>query len=107
MRARDTMPNDTLEACIVHFGTTHFANMSIQEYAHYLEASPFYLLSKKPELEELSRSLSRPKPSVEEPLKHELKPLPTHLRYAYLDDNSKLLVIISSALTDLEQEKLL
>ena len=38
----DTMPNDTLETCIVHSGTTQSANISIQKYAHYLEASPFY-----------------------------------------------------------------
>ena len=103
----DTMPNDTLEECIVHSGTTQSTNTSIQEYARYWEASPFYLLSKKPELEELCRSPSRPKPSIEEPPKHKLKPLPSHLRYAYLDDNSKLPVIISSALTDLEKEKVL
>ncbi|XP_024035502.1 uncharacterized protein LOC127899262 [Citrus sinensis] len=54
----DTMPNDTLETCIVHSGTTQSANISIQ-------------------------------------------------KYAYLDDNSKLPVIISSASTDLEEEKLL
>ena len=72
-----------------------------------MEASPFYLLLKKPELEELGRSPSRPKPSIEKPPKHKLKTLPSHLRYAYLDDNSKLLIIISSALIDLEEEKLL
>jgi len=104
---RDTMSNDTLEGCIVHSGTTQSTNTSIQEYARYLEASPFYLLSKKPELEELGRNPSRPKPSIEEPPKHELKSLPSHLRYAYLDDNSKLPVIISSVLTDLEEEKVL
>ena len=97
------MSNDTLKGCIVHYGTTQSTNTSIQEYARYLEASPFYLPSKKPELEELGRNPSIPKPSIEEPPKHELKPLPSHLRYAYLDDNSKLPVIISSALTDLEE----
>ena len=101
------MSNNTLKGCIVHSRTTQSTKIGIQEYARYSEASPFYLLSKKPELEELGRSPSRPKPSIEEPPKHELKSLPSHLRYAYLDDNSKLPVIISSALTDLEEEKVL
>ncbi|KAL9448337.1 hypothetical protein AB3S75_015754 [Citrus x aurantiifolia] len=87
---QDTMLNDTLKGCIVHSGTTKSTNTSIQEYVRYLKASPFYLLLKRPKLKELGRSPSRPKSSIEEPPKHELKSLPSHLRYAYLDGNSKL-----------------
>ncbi|KAH9780498.1 hypothetical protein KPL71_008102 [Citrus sinensis] len=50
------------------------------EYARYLEALPFYLLSKKPEFKKPGKSDSRPKHSIEEPPKYELKPLPSHLR---------------------------
>lgn len=37
----------------------------------------------------------------------ELKPLPPHLKYAYLGDSSTLLVIISSLLSKEQEEKLL
>ncbi|XP_062110242.1 uncharacterized protein LOC133822051 [Humulus lupulus] len=39
-----------------------------------------------------------PKPSFQEPPKLELKPLPSHLKYAYLGDNETLPVIISALL---------
>lgn len=81
--------------------------MMHQEYACYLEVLPLYLLSNKPKLEELRRSSFQPKPSIEEPQIYKFKPLPCYLRYAYLNDNYKLLVIISSALTNLKDKKLL
>ncbi|RDY09988.1 hypothetical protein CR513_05575, partial [Mucuna pruriens] len=37
----------------------------------------------------------------------ELKPLPSHLKYAYLDDNQQLLVIIANNLHREQEEKLL
>ncbi|RDX96128.1 hypothetical protein CR513_21259, partial [Mucuna pruriens] len=37
----------------------------------------------------------------------ELKPLPSHLKYAYLDDNQQLLVIIANNLHQEQEEKLL
>ena len=37
----------------------------------------------------------------------EQKPLPSHLKYAYLGVESTLPVIISSSLTEMEEEKLL
>ena len=46
-------------------------------------------------------------PSVEQPPKMEQKPLPSHLKYAYLGVESTLPVIISASLTELEEEKLL
>ena len=46
-------------------------------------------------------------PSFEQPPKMEQKPLPSHLRYAYLGDASTLLVIISASLTAVEEDKLL
>jgi len=45
-------------------------------------------------------------PFIQEATKLELKELPPHLRYAYLGENSTLLAIVSSSLTDVE-EKLL
>ena len=46
-------------------------------------------------------------PYVEQPPKMEQKPLPSHLRYAYLGNASTLLVIISTSLTAIEEDKLL
>ncbi|GJW61643.1 hypothetical protein Tco_0110978 [Tanacetum coccineum] len=45
--------------------------------------------------------------SIEEPPELELKDLPSHLEYAYLEGNDKLPVIISKSLTDDEKESLL
>ncbi|KAD4585852.1 hypothetical protein E3N88_23453 [Mikania micrantha] len=47
------------------------------------------------------------KPSVEAPPSLELKELPPHLEYAFLDRDSDLLVIISAALTDVEKSRLI
>ncbi|XP_062076221.1 uncharacterized protein LOC133780582 [Humulus lupulus] len=52
------------------------------------------------------RNFKPPKPSIQEPPKLELKPLPSHLKYAYLRDNETLPVIIS-AMLGAEKESLL
>ena len=50
---------------------------------------------------------SRLTPSIEKPPIVEEKQLPNHLRYAYLGEESTLPVIISSSLSNMEEEKLL
>ncbi|XP_061364095.1 uncharacterized protein LOC133307584 [Gastrolobium bilobum] len=55
-------------------------------------------------LELAKRGLKILKPSIEEPLVLELKPLPNHLRYAYLGEQDTLPVIVSNLLTVLEEE---
>nr|GEV86330.1 reverse transcriptase domain-containing protein [Tanacetum cinerariifolium] len=47
------------------------------------------------------------KPSIEEPPDLELKELPSHLEYAFLEETDKLLVIISKELEDEEKSALL
>ncbi|GJS05858.1 reverse transcriptase domain-containing protein [Tanacetum coccineum] len=47
------------------------------------------------------------KPSMEEPSELELKDLPSHLEYAYLEENDKLPVIIAKGLKDNEKDALL
>ncbi|GKE86172.1 hypothetical protein Tco_1559914, partial [Tanacetum coccineum] len=47
------------------------------------------------------------KPSIEEPPKLELKDLPSHLKYAFLEGNDKLPVIISKELKEEEKAALL
>ena len=49
----------------------------------------------------------RQKSSIEEPPELELKPLPEHLEYAFLEKGSKLPVIIASDLTAEQKERLL
>ena len=57
--------------------------------------------------ESLGENTKMPVPSVEQPPKIEQKPLPSHLKYAYLGNASTLPVIISASLTAIEEDKLL
>ena len=57
--------------------------------------------------EPLGENTQTSMPSIERPPQLEQKPLPSHLRYAYLGESSTLLVIISASLTTVEEEKLL
>ncbi|GJR13087.1 reverse transcriptase domain-containing protein [Tanacetum coccineum] len=58
--------------------------------------------------EDLKQSeVTKAKPSIEEPPELELKYLPTHLEYAYLEENDKLPVIIAKDLKDDEKHSLL
>nr|GEV32831.1 reverse transcriptase domain-containing protein [Tanacetum cinerariifolium] len=50
---------------------------------------------------------SEAKSSVEEPPELELKELPSHLEYAFLEDSNKLPVIIAKNLKDVEREALI
>jgi len=50
---------------------------------------------------------NRPLPSIIQPPSLEVKPLPDHLKYAYLEKKKQLLVIISTALSDEQEQKLL
>nr|GEU29479.1 reverse transcriptase domain-containing protein [Tanacetum cinerariifolium] len=53
------------------------------------------------------KEVIREKSSIEEPQEVELKDLPSHLEYAYFEENDKLPVIISKDLKDEEKEALL
>nr|GEW57087.1 reverse transcriptase domain-containing protein [Tanacetum cinerariifolium] len=53
------------------------------------------------------KEIIKAKSSIEEPPEVELKDLPSHLEYAYLEENDKLTVIISKGLKDEEKEALL
>ncbi|GJZ79436.1 reverse transcriptase domain-containing protein [Tanacetum coccineum] len=56
-----------------------------------LNNDPFQL----PPMDLKQGEIIKTKPSMEEPPKLELKDLPSHLEYAYLEENDKLLVIIA------------
>ncbi|GKF34898.1 hypothetical protein Tco_0108098, partial [Tanacetum coccineum] len=50
------------------------------------------------------KEVTKAKPSIEEPPELELKDLPSHLEYAYLEGTDKLPVIIAKSLKDDEKE---
>ncbi|KAI5338659.1 hypothetical protein L3X38_017930 [Prunus dulcis] len=72
-----------------------------------LEALKPYPSSFSPLIEPLGPSATHLIPSVVKPLKLEHKPLPSHLKYAYLVEFETLPIIIASDLTPLEEDKLI
>ncbi|GJR31000.1 reverse transcriptase domain-containing protein [Tanacetum coccineum] len=60
-----------------------------------------------PKKNEDLKEVTKAKSSMEEPPELELKDLPSHLEYAYLEENDKLPVIIAKGLKDVEKEALL
>ncbi|KAL8116364.1 hypothetical protein AgCh_022750 [Apium graveolens] len=81
------------------------------EQLQYLNASPWKRKIDVPfeslGMQELNKALKRLKPSIEEAPTLELKPLPEHLRYAFLGDASTSPVIIVSELSGSDEEKVL
>ncbi|XP_070020349.1 uncharacterized protein [Nicotiana sylvestris] len=97
---------DSLEKAIVLFESLEI-NDEVEEMKHNLNATCEYVKGFNP-FEPLNRPDGPPlKPSVEEAPKLELKPLPSHLHYAYLGSSETLPVIISANLFELQEEKLL
>nr|GEW14581.1 reverse transcriptase domain-containing protein [Tanacetum cinerariifolium] len=72
-----------------------------------LEEIEAYLKDKSISPEINHADLAKEKYSIEEPLELELKDLPSHLEYAYLEGADKLPVIITKDLKDDEKEALL
>ncbi|GKC97298.1 DNA-directed DNA polymerase [Tanacetum coccineum] len=68
-----------------------------------LNNDPFQL----PPMDLKQGEIIKAKPLIEEPSELELKDLPSHLEYAYLEENDKLPVIIAKGLKDDEKEALL
>ncbi|GJT86756.1 reverse transcriptase domain-containing protein [Tanacetum coccineum] len=69
----------------------------------FLNNDPFQLPSTDLKQSEVTKAKS----SIEEPPELELKDLPSHLEYAYLEENDKLPVIIAKGLKDNEKDALL
>ncbi|GJR53715.1 reverse transcriptase domain-containing protein [Tanacetum coccineum] len=68
-----------------------------------LNNDPFQL----PPMDLKQSEVTEAKSSIEEPPELELKDLPSHLEYAYLEENDKLPVIIAKGLNDDEKDALL
>ncbi|XP_062118687.1 uncharacterized protein LOC133832343 [Humulus lupulus] len=93
------------ETCKAELGVNIFEDD--EEFSKEEESQVTWIESSKPAIkfskpfESLNLSegnLKPPKPSIQEPPKLELKPLPSHLKYAYLGDNETLPVIILALL---------
>ena len=63
--------------------------------------------NKRKYYEPLGENTQNSMPSVERPPHLEQKSLPSHLRYAYLEESLTVLVTISTSLTAMEEEKFL
>jgi hypothetical protein len=98
---------DSLETCLARSSTTKDGDPEVEHVAHYLGATSSCSYKREPYFEDLKKNSSPPLPSLQRAPTLELKPLPSHLRYAYLGDASTLPVIISNSLSELEEEKLL
>ncbi|XP_070013249.1 uncharacterized protein [Nicotiana sylvestris] len=80
----------------------------LAEWVMALEGQGFWKREPQFESLELEKRATPPaKPSVEEPPRLELKPLPAQLRYAFLGPNSTFPIIISSGLLAVQVEQLL
>nr|GEX55393.1 DNA-directed DNA polymerase [Tanacetum cinerariifolium] len=87
-----TRPKGVAEDIFVKVGKFHF---------------PTDLPSQLPLMDLKQAEETKAKSSIEEPSELELKELPSHLEYAFLEETDKLPVIIANDLKDVEKEALL
>ncbi|XP_070011019.1 uncharacterized protein [Nicotiana sylvestris] len=96
---------DPLSACLMNLDEV---GEDLAEWVLALEGREFWERNREWEPLHLEKRETPPaKPSIEEPPKLELKPLPAHLSYEFLGPDSILPVIISSSLLDVQVQKLL
>ncbi|KAL5549377.1 hypothetical protein UlMin_004608 [Ulmus minor] len=104
----ESFPSSSLENCIVNGQIVgNFDDEEILECVNNLDALPIFEGPKSSKFRELGVLNVNTTLSIKEPPKLELKELPSHLRYAFLEESSYYPVIINSSLNDLEEEKLL
>ena len=96
-------PTDPLEASLVQ---SDLENLS-EEAIEYVNLMNSFEPNGRKYYEPLGENTQTPIPSFEQPPKVEQKPLPCHLRYAYLGESCTLPVIISVSLKTSEEDKLL
>jgi len=99
---------DSFEKCLAHFGQNFDIDESIEEVNALLGFVPvIYTTPWKPKVEHLHVSTSIPVPSIIEPPKLELKPLPYTLKYAFLGEFKTLPVIFYFHLDKDQEGKML
>ena len=92
-----------LEASLVQNAKEELSEEA-EEYVKWMDS---FQPNRRKYYESLGENTQTSVPSVEQPPQLEQKPLPSHLRYAYLGKSLTLPVIISTSLTAVEEEKLL
>ncbi|KAI5339036.1 hypothetical protein L3X38_018308 [Prunus dulcis] len=98
--------NDPLQY-VLSQSQNDFDEQVLMEMVAALEALKPYPSTFSSLIEPLGPSAAHLIPFVGKPPKLELKPLPSHLKYAYLAEFETLPVIIASDLTPLEEDKLI
>ena len=94
---------DPLEASLVQSDSKKLG----EEAKEYVKWMDLFEPNRRKYYESLGENTKTSVPSVEQPPKMEQKPLPSHLKNAYLGNASTLPVIISASMTAIEEEKLL
>ena len=97
-------PSEPLETSLTHDAPSSCEDETAQEYVKWMDS---FGPNRRKYFESLGASLSRLTPSIEKPPIVEDKQLPNHMRYTYLKEESTLPVIISSSLSNMEEEILL
>ena len=96
-------PTDLLETSLVQSELEELG----EEVKEYVKLMDSFQPNRRKYYKPLGEIVQKSVPSFEQPPKIEQKPLPRHLRYAYLGSASTLPVIISASLTAAEEDKLL
>ncbi|XP_038976653.1 uncharacterized protein LOC120107448 [Phoenix dactylifera] len=104
-RAENT--KEPLETCLVSAGTSKDDNLEVAKVACALEATCFKTKKRGIYFEDIGKGKPPPPPSNVKAPVLELKPLPSHLRYAFLGENNTLPVIVSVSLSDEQLDKLI
>lgn len=101
--------SDPLEACLVNSYDLEFNENSEIAYLYYLLdfTQELEVNAWRPKFKELPPREPKLLPSQEKVTKLELKPLPVELKYAFLGPEETFLVVISSKLDSLQEDKLL
>ena len=97
-------PSEPLETSLAHDNPSYYKDEIVQEYMKWMDS---FGSNRRKYFESLGACPSPLTPSIEKPPIVEEKQLPNHLRYAYLMEESTLPVIISSSLSNMEEDKLL
>ena len=98
------VPLEPLETSLSNDDPSSCEDGTVQEYVKWMD---YFDLNRRKYFESLGASPSRMIPSIEKLPIVEDKQLLNHLRYAYLREESTLPVIISSSISNMEEEKLL
>ena len=87
-------PTDPLETSLVRSESKELGE-EVKKYVRWMDS---FQPNRRKYYEPLREISQMSMPSFKQPPKMEQKPLPSHLRYAYLGEASTLLVIISASL---------